>query len=1727
MKAVKRILALALSLVMAFAVLPAGIFRVHAETVTLEKLTEAPKDGDKVVIYHPASGNAMGTAPNGNKLSPVAAALEDVKLSLTEGMAYLTVGVSEGEYSFKLEDGTYLATGATGGNLSFVSELTDLALWIMDTKADGTYTLTNKGAAYNGNHNQALEFFRGAFTTYGIKDNTDYGFHFYAEEKEPEPEHLVPDGDYIIYNPAHKVAVSGEYNGYYNMAEEITVDDVTKEQEVDEKLIWHVTNNDEDGTITISHDGKNWGMAASYSSITLEGENNTWALEETETEGLYLIKNAGRGLYVEYYAKNNNFSGYGNLSQIDLFQFNFVPAKVKEDYDSVLKDGDQVVIYHPYDGASLAMPNELGTALGQAPTTIDGDMAVPSNGARVFTVGVVGDNKYTFKSGSAGYLATNKGETLFFSPELADDNETACTYWTLTPNGDSYIIYSSTAKYNSSYVCIESFGGNFSGWTYKSSDKDLFLFNFYPVTEDTLVVDGIVDKPIVTFDEKDAYEGTEYELKVNITSLFVFNYQDLTITVNGTTVDIDRMATTTGLIYMVYATVPAEMVTGETLEVKISGIDEHGAPIEGSTSIPIIDQPFIKDMTPGRNEETGDNKAPLIGAVITNFGENPSIVMKINGEEVEAEFDALTGKLTYAPKEDLQDGKVTVEIIVTRADGAVGREQWSFWIGEATFSLYFGQLHSHTQYSDGAGTLETALNYIANIPESANVQFVAFTDHSNYFDTTSAANPEEALYDASKMTAESAEKWETYNRLATEFNETHSNILAISGFEMTWSGGPGHINTFKTPGIVSRNNTTLNNKTNDAGLKAYYSLLCESELSGSISQFNHPGSTFGTFADFAYYDPVIDTRMYLVEVGNGEGQIGAGGYYPSYEYYTMALDKGWHVAPTNNQDNHKGSWGNANNARDVILTDDFSVDGLYKAIRDYRVYATEDKNLEILYTVNDEPLGSMFFDIPEELNINVSVYDPDNNDSISKVEVIVNSGKTAYTWDDPAELADGELSVTLAPDYTYYYIRVTEGDGDLAVTAPVWVGDNLLLGISAFESGTAVPVTGEEITLTTTLFNGESTDATVKSLTYTMDGSEVIGTDTQSKTIAAGGTLAVDFGYTADKAKITKITVTAVIEQDGKEYVFTKDIELDIGDADSLVYLGIDASHYNEYVSGNYKDSMGNFSLLASEYGVRTVILDTSDDLIAACENEKYVGLIFTAPSRRLAAAQEELRAYTDDELAAIKAFNDRGGLVVVAGWSDYYENYPAVSDMDPSLHMAAVQNSILEALGTELRINDDATYDDELNGGQPQRLYFNTYNMDNFLMEGVEVDPDHPNDRLYTEVYSHYGGASIYTESGKLEGTVSPAVFGHASTYSKDADEDGIGGESAKKYPVTGTAFSGTHAIRPMADPDERLLITATDEQEGKGRIVVSGAAFMSNFEVQATIEDSGSEKNYSNYKICENLLKQLNEAEVISIEGVRNVTEEGYKFTIEGIVTSNASGYDKDTAFFDCIYVQDETAGICCFPVAGDYKIGDKVRITGSTDFYQGEPELQVISITKIGEEECPAPEEITAAQENDRSEEGKLVKVGGTITKVEVVDGQLQTIIYKDDSGEEGRIFIDGYITTVSAGYEDVANAEVGNKVTAIGLASYDDTFNAPEGPFPRIRIRDRADIVCEVVEPQEPDDPVDPDEPVTPGDRPVTGDMNRVFGWVTIFTLAAAALALLIFTKSGYKGKHYRK
>ena len=1622
---------------------------------------EAPlfQNGDKVVIYNPANMKALSTEYSSFYNKGTDVTLTNGKLTGYTDADVWTVGVNaDGTYTFSTADGKKLSMGASYSSMPL--DDVNTAWKISAAATTGCYYIQN---AVRGNY---IEWYadKSNWSSYkNIGDNELLFAQAFYKIRQSGIVTSLSDGDtVVIFNPANSKALSTEYTGFYNKGTDVTLAD-GKLSGYTKADIWTVGVN-ADGTYTFSTaDGQKLSMDTSYSSMPLDKANTAWEISAAKTANCFYIKNANRGNYIEWYADKGNWSSYNRISDEALFaqQFYLVVDDGSDtpDTGALPKAGDKVVIYSAAAQAALAAENESQSIEKSSTTVIEKGKLIMGNGAAIFTVKENGEY-LRFYNETYGYLCSNgTGNNAFYSKDFSEEgvttNDADWLVRTCSGGVGGFEMESRVAKYSSHSQWLEYYSDSFKTYSMYSKDGNLdytiYSFNFYPVADGVRVNDGIVNDPSVWFDNSlDAYLGQDYTLPFGVDAPFGVKAISAKLGEN----DALTITEVEGGSYTV--TVSKDKVVGDKLTITISGTDEKGVSFEGRVEIPVVDEPSIVDVFPAANAQTLNDKRPAIGATLVNVHENPTITMMVQGVEVTPAYDAATGKVTYTPAQDMADGKVVVSLTVMRDDSKEVTKTWSFTVGKAQFTAYFGQLHSHTQYSDGSGTLDSALDYVANLPESANVQFVAFTDHSNYFDTTSNANPEGALYDMSLASADSQKTWNTYKSTIDNFNATHSNIIAIGGFEMTWSGGPGHINTFNTPGIVSRNNKTLNNKTSDAGMKAYYALLSQSEGVDSISQFNHPGTTFGNFSDFSYWDPVIDSRMYMVEVGNGEGQIGAGGYYPSYEQYIMALDKGWHVAPTNNQDNHKGRWGNANDARDVILTDNFTEEGIYQAIRDMHMYATEDKNLLVNYSVNGQIMGSSITEVPQKLDISVSVNDPDPTDSIAKVEVVVNSGKVAYTWDNAAELATGELSVTLDSGYSYYFIRVTEADGDLAVTAPVWVGETLKLGISNLVCGTSTPVTNEELTLTTTLFNSETSDATVKSLTYAIKGGKVIGTDTTGYTVAASSTLDVPFKWTPTDARSMTITVTAVIEQDGKDYTFTNDITLDVLNADDLVYIGIDASHYNEYVNGNYKDSMGNFGELASKYSVRTVQLNTSADLIAACSNPKYKALILTAPSRRLAAAQADPKTYSAEELAAITAFNDAGGTVILAGWSDNYENYDVIQKNPAIKHMAATQNEVLAALGSSLRISDDATYDDDrsaADGVDKWRLYFSSYNMDNPLNNGVIFDADHPFDKLYTERFSHYGGASIYAvdangnATSTLPATVSPVVYGHATTYSTDVDSDGLGGAGTPKY--------------AYAANDNRLMVMATEQLAGKGLIVVSGAAFMSNFEVQAQL-DNGAEKNYSNYRICENLLNLLNPVKISTVAAVQAEKDEGVKFTIEAIVTSNASGYDKDTAFFDCIYVQDDTAGINCFPVAGNFKIGDKVRITGTTSSYQGERQLAVTSIEKIADATAPAPKDVTAAQVNDGSVLGSLIRVKGVITKVEKANGLVQTIMVRDANGNECRVFIDGYITTS----EDVKNAEVGREIDVVGLASYDNTFTLADGTAiaPRIRIRDRADVKC---------------------------------------------------------------
>ncbi|MCA5010739.1 hypothetical protein HP393_19995, partial [Clostridioides difficile] len=118
------------------------------------------------------------------------------------------------------------------------------------------------------------------------------------------------------------------------------------------------------------------------------------------------------------------------------------------------------------------------------------------------------------------------------------------------------------------------------------------------------------------------------------------------------------------------------------------------------------------------------------------------------------------------------------------------------------------------------------------------------------------------------------------------------------------------------------------------------------------------------------------------------------------------------------------------------------------------------------------------------------------------------------------------------------------------------------------------------------------------------------------------------------------------------------------------------------------------------------------------------------------------------------------------------------------------------------------------------------------------------------------------------------------------------------------------------LAKLDGRFVLAATQElnfSDGESStLYLSGCSTMSDFQLTF---DSAATNDYSNYQIMANLLEKTNQLQITPIKEVQ-AAGEGERFIIEGIATSNASGYDKETAFFDSIYMQDHTGGINLFP-------------------------------------------------------------------------------------------------------------------------------------------------------------------------------------------------------------------
>jgi len=319
------------------------------------------------------------------------------------------------------------------------------------------------------------------------------------------------------------------------------------------------------------------------------------------------------------------------------------------------------------------------------------------------------------------------------------------------------------------------------------------------------------------------------------------------------------------------------------------------------------------------------------------------------------------------------------------------------------FHVYFGDLHNHTSFSDGAGTPDQAWAQA----RASGADFLAVTDHRNRL---------------------SDSEWAEI--LAGADASTSAGFVAISGFEL--GAGIGHLNVY---GTSSFPDLSLDGP-------ALYDWIAGQS---AIAQWNHPLRASQNFDDFASWSPTRDAAIDLLEVVNHS----ASGTNPGYESsYVLALDKGWHVMPSANKDTHDTTWIIGNGLRTALLAPELTRQALYDAIRARRGYATTDQDLIVGFSVAGAVMGSVTAQTAGACPVSVHVEDPDaaSGEVIAKVEIVTTGGTVVAAQTGSGRILDWATTVDSVAG-RYYYVRVWERSTPIdspkktAWTAPVWLVD--------------------------------------------------------------------------------------------------------------------------------------------------------------------------------------------------------------------------------------------------------------------------------------------------------------------------------------------------------------------------------------------------------------------------------------------------------------------------------------------------------------------------------------------------------------------------------------------------------------------------------------------------------------------------------------------------------------
>jgi hypothetical protein len=389
------------------------------------------------------------------------------------------------------------------------------------------------------------------------------------------------------------------------------------------------------------------------------------------------------------------------------------------------------------------------------------------------------------------------------------------------------------------------------------------------------------------------------------------------------------------------------------------------------------------------------------------------------------------------------------------------------------YTVYYANLHSQTNHSDGGGNVSSCSSSQAAqtgqfgpadafaYGKNAGLDVLVASEHNHYFDGSSGTNTS-----ANPATAKSL--YQSGLTAATNFNNANPGFLAVYGMEWGVINNGGHMNIFNA-------NELLGWETNTSGAlladtltpkSDYATLYALMKQRGWIGQFNHP-DTSGQFViggTSLAYSADADEVMVLSEILNTsafssnttETETGRSTFEGAFN---TLLERGFHVAPASNQDNHCANWGRSYTNRTGILIANgtaLSKTSFVDALKARRVFATMDKNSQIVLTANGRLMGERFQNSGAlTLTANFANSAGRSVSTVSILEGVPGRNGTVTTLANAA-------STTIIPAIGkhFYYAKITQDDGKILWSAPVWVeqvasADSTAPTVSAASSGTS------------------------------------------------------------------------------------------------------------------------------------------------------------------------------------------------------------------------------------------------------------------------------------------------------------------------------------------------------------------------------------------------------------------------------------------------------------------------------------------------------------------------------------------------------------------------------------------------------------------------------------------------------------------------------------------------